>query len=175
MNKKFKIFFLTFFLCINFNSIIYAEVPHFLDFKFILNQSDAGKKAQTFLKNKLENGLKNLKNKEEKIQQEEKKIIDQKKVLSAQEYKNKVSNLRKKVSLLQKERRNLLNTVAEQRNKARNELLKNLNPIIKEYMNEKKIRMVIDKKSLLLADENLNITDEIIKKLNNKLKSIKLD
>ena len=39
----------------------------------------------------------------------------------------------------------------------------------------KKIRMVIDKKSLLLADENLNITDEIITKLNVKLKSIKLN
>ena len=41
-------------------------------------------------------------------------------------------------------------------------LLKNLNPIIKEYMKEKKIRMVVDKKSLLLADENLDITKDII-------------
>ena len=42
-------------------------------------------------------------------------------------------------------------------------------------MQEKKIRMVIDKKSLLLADENLEITQEIIKRLNKKLKSIKLN
>ena len=41
-------------------------------------------------------------------------------------------------------------------------------------MNEKKIRMVIDKKSLLLADENLDITNEIIVELNKKLKSINL-
>jgi len=27
-----------------------AEIPYYLDFKFILNESDAGKKAQTFLK-----------------------------------------------------------------------------------------------------------------------------
>ena len=40
-------------------------------------------------------------------------------------------------------------------------------------MNEKKIRMVVDKKSLLLADENLDITKEITAKLNKKLKSIK--
>ena len=38
-------------------------------------------------------------------------------------------------------------------------------------MKEKKIRMVIDKKSLLLADERLNITDDIMKILNEKLKS----
>ena len=158
-----------------FNSNAIAEVPYFVDFKYILNQSDAGKKAQNYLKSKLENGLKKLKDKEKNIQNEEKKIIEQKKLISTDEYKNKVSNLRKKVSILQKERSNLLNTVAKQRTKARNELLKNLNPIIKDYMNEKKIRMVIDKKSLLLADENLNLTKEIISRLNKKLKSINLE
>ena len=102
------------------------------------------------------------------------KIIEQKKVLSPEEYKKKVSDLRKKVSLLQKERSQILDSVAKQRTKARNELLKNLNPIIKDYMNEKKIRMVIDKKSILLADENLDLTQEIIVELNKKLKSINL-
>ena len=42
-------------------------------------------------------------------------------------------------------------------------------------MAEKKIRMVVDKKSLLLADQNLDITKDIIEILNKKLKSIKLD
>ena len=137
MIKKIKNFFIILIPILFLNSKVFAEFPHFVDFKYILNQSDAGKKAQTFLKNKLEKGLKDLKNKEEKIQQEEKKIISQKKVISAEEYKKKVLDLRKKVSLLQKERSTLLNSVAEQRNTARNELLKYLNPIIKDYMNEK--------------------------------------
>ena len=68
-----------------------------------------------------------------------------------------------------------MNSVAKQRKKARSELLKNLNPIIQDYMKEKKIRMVIDKKSILLADENLDLTKEIIELLNKKLKSIKLN
>ena len=55
------------------------------------------------------------------------------------------------------------------------QLLKNLNPILKDYMKEKKIRIVLDKKSILLADENLNITKDIMKILNQKLKSIKLN
>ena len=96
-------------------------------------------------------------------------------MISAEEYKKKVSNLRNKVSSLQKERNKLLESVAKQRAKARSDLLKNLNPIIKEYMKEKKIRMVLDKKSLLLADENLDITNDVINLLNKKLKSIKLD
>ena len=41
-------------------------------------------------------------------------------------------------------------------------------------MKEKNIRMVVDKKSLLLADDALDITDDIIALLNTKLKSIDL-
>ena len=152
-----------------------ADIPHFLDFKLILNSSDAGKKAQDFLKNKLNNGIKNISNKEKKILEEEKKIIEQKKIISVDEYKKKVSELRKKVSSLQKERKNLLESVAKQRQKARNVLLKNLNPIVKDYMVEKKILMVLDKKNLLLADDSLDITKDIMSLLNKKLKSIELN
>ena len=83
--------------------------------------------------------------------------------------------MRSKVSNLQTERKKLLEDVTKQRSKARNELLKNLNPIIKDYMKEKSIRMVVDKKSLLLADQNLDITNDIIEILNKKLKSINLN
>lgn len=153
----------------------YADLPRYLDFKYVLNNSEAGKKAQSFLKKKLEVGFSKIKDKEKKIQDQEKKIISQKKIITSEEYKNKINNLRSNVQSLQKERSNLLETVAKQRSKARNELLKNLNPIIQEYMQENKIRMVIDKKSLLLADENLDITKEIIIRLDKKLKSIKLN
>ena len=152
-----------------------ADTPHYLDFKMILNESIAGKKAQTFLKKKLENGFKNVKEKEKNILEEEKKIIQQKKIISNDEYQKKVSELRKKVSSIQKERNVLLQSTAKQRAKAKNTLLENLNPIVKNYMNEKKIRMVVDKKNVLLADENLDITKDIINLLNKKLKSINLD
>ena len=42
-------------------------------------------------------------------------------------------------------------------------------------MEEKKIRIVLDKKSLLLADEKLDITNDILGLLNKKLTSIKLN
>lgn len=172
MKKLFSLFILIFII---FQTQSFADLPRYLDFKYILNNSEAGKKAQSFLKNKLEKGISSLKEEEKKIQEEEKQIISQKKIITPEDYKNKINKLRSKVQALQKERNNLLETIAKQRAKARNELLKNLNPIIKEFMQEEKIRMVIDKKSLLLADENLDITKEIIKRLDKKLKSIKLN
>ena len=54
MKKIFKKNFFNFFLFFFKIIILFADIPHFLDFKYILNESDAGKKAQDFLKKKLE-------------------------------------------------------------------------------------------------------------------------
>ena len=48
--KKFYLFIIIF--CVS-QTHMNAETPYFLDFKLILNESVAGKKAQSFLKNKL--------------------------------------------------------------------------------------------------------------------------
>ena len=70
-----------------FSQNLKADVPHFVDFKFILNQSKAGKQAQDFLKKKLNDGIKKLQDQEKKVQEEEQKIIKQKKVLANKEQK----------------------------------------------------------------------------------------
>ena len=132
MRSHYK-FFLTIFLFLHLQTPLFAQSPHFVDFKYVLNQSKAGKEAQAYLKKKLDNGIKGLKSKEKSIQEEEKKIIQQKKLVSAEDYKKKVTQLREKVSSLQIERDKLLDSVSKQRAKARTELLKNLNPIIKDY------------------------------------------
>ncbi len=166
---------LVLFIFFGISHSLLADNVYYLDFRYILNESNAGKKAQTSLKNKLEKGIQNLKNKEKKIQDEEKKLIQQKKIISEDDYKKQIGELRSKVNSLQKERNKLLETVAKQRNKAKNELLKNLNPIMKAYMSEKKIKIVIDKKQVLLGDDTLDITKDIIALLNKKLKSINLN
>ena len=173
MKKMKKIFIIL--ALLTYQTNLFSDVPHFIDFKYILNQSDAGKKAQKTLKQNLDNGIKKLKEKEKNLQSEEKKIIEQKKIINPDEYKKKVNELRKKVSNLQKERNKILNDIAVKRSKARNELLKNLNPIIKNYMQEKKIRIVLDKKNILLADENLDITKEIMVLLNKQIKTLKIN
>ncbi len=158
-----------------FNTPTLKAETVFLDFQFILGQSSAGKKANQLLKSELEKGIKSLKDRENKLQKEEKEIIQQKKILSPEEYKKKISNLRSKVSNLQKDRQTILNKIAEKRNKARSTILKSLNPIVKEYMAQKNVKIVLDKKSVLLANDELDITKDIMQELNKNLKTINLN
>ena len=155
-------------------NLSFAESPYYIDFSKVLNQSKAGKEAQDFLKAKFESEAKKFSEEEKKLRKEETDIISKKKLINNEEYQKKVEALRKKVSQLQKNKQNSLKDIAKLRSKARTELLKNLNPLIEDYMEKNKIRIVLDKKSILLGDVKLDITDEIIKLLDKKLKSIKL-
>ena len=49
-----------------------------------------------------------------------------------------------------------------------------MNPIIKEYMKVNKIRLVLDKKAILMGDTNLEITSQIIDILNKKVTTLNL-
>ena len=94
--------------------LTFAELPYYLDFKFILNESEAGKKAQATLKKKLNDGIASL-NKREKAIQDEEKVLLVKKIVTPEEYKKLVNQLRSKVSKLQKDREKLLQDIAVQR------------------------------------------------------------
>ena len=60
---NYKKIFILIVIFISFNNLSFAEIPRYIDFKYLLNESIAGKKAQTFLKNKLEKGIKDIKSK----------------------------------------------------------------------------------------------------------------
>jgi len=151
-----------------------TDTVYVLDVSKVLNTSKAGKEAQEFLKKKIESDNKKFQSLEKKLLDKEKNIISKKNVLSNDEYKKQIESLRKEVSKLQSDKKNSLNYIARARAKARSDLIKALNPILKEYMKSNNIRTVIDKKNVILADTKLEITSPIISELNKKLKSLNL-
>jgi len=169
-----KKLFLTILLLL-FSPNSFAGETYFLDFDKILNSSKAGSAAQGNLKLQFKNQTKKFKDLESSLRNEENEIISQNKLLSADEYKKKVTSLREKVADLRKKKQDSLIKIAKSRNKAKADLLKALNPIIQKYMEDNKIRLVIDKKSVLLGDVNLDITEQIITVLNKEVSSIKVN
>ena len=90
MNIKKILVVVLLFFSLNFS--LYAEVPHYLDFKLILNESDAGKKAQIFLKKKLESGIANIKKKKKVFKKMKKKLYNKKKLFQLRNIKKKFLN-----------------------------------------------------------------------------------
>ena len=154
---------------------LFASDVYFIDYSKVMNESTAGKKAQDYLKNLLNNSNKKFNDTAKKLKDEENKIIGQKNALSKEEYKKKADALRKKVFELNKGRDKLIRDIAKKRKKAGDEMLKKLNPILGKYMEENNISVVIDKKNVLMGNKKFEITPQIIEILNKEFKSINLN
>jgi Skp family chaperone for outer membrane proteins len=154
---------------------VFADNSYFIDFDKVLNSSKAGKLAQNDLKTKFDNADKQFKEQEEAIKKEETKIISQKKLITPEEYHKQVEFLRKKVTDLRKKKQTSFSSVAKSRNDAKKALLAAVNPIILKYMEDNNIRIVVDKKGVILGDKTLEITDQIIKTLNKEFPSLKIN
>jgi len=169
--KKIFLPFLAFFLFYAANTL--AANINYIDFTKVLNASKAGAKAQENLKKKFTSESNKFLKQEKDIKKEETEIISQKKLLSQEEYKKKVNSLRGKVSKLQKSKQESFNKIRKERNNAKVELLKNLNPILKKYMEDNNVQLIVEKQSIVLGDADLEITDKIIIILNKELSSLK--
>jgi outer membrane protein len=169
-----KLIFITlFFLVYSLSS--FAESAYFIDFKKVLNSSKSGAEAQKKLIKKFQTETKKFKELEKNIRKEESEIISQKNILSPEEYKKKVGALRKKVSESQKKKQKSFSSIAKSRNDSKKILIDALNPILKKYMEDNNIKLIHDKKNVIMGDKNLEITDQIISILNKEVLSLKIN
>ena len=166
-----KLFLLSILISIYFSNT-YADNSYFIDFSKVLNNSKAGAQAQKKLKDRILSETKKFKKQEDDIRKQETEIVAQKKLINNDEYKKKINNLRKKVADLQKSKQASLAAIGKSRNDSKRTLLKAVNPILKKYMEDNNIRIILDKKSVIMGDTKLEITDQIINILNKGLTSL---
>ena len=167
-------FFVVTFLLLIYTPASAEQKVAYLDMKFVLNNSKAGKGAQDFLKESFKKNQKNFLDEENALKKEESDLLAQKTILTKEEYQKKTDNLRKKVIDYQSQRRTSLEKITTQRAEARQKLLEKLDPILKTYIKENDISLIIDVKNVLMGNTDLDITNIIIKKLNKELPSLSI-
>ena len=173
MKHLVKFFVVTFLLLLYTHASAEQKVAY-LDMKFVLNNSKAGKGAQDFLQKSFKENQKIFLDKENALKNEESDLLSQKTILTKEEYQKKSDNLRKKVIDYQSERRASLEKITTQRAEARQKLIKKLDPILQTYIKENDISLIVDKKNILMGNTDLDITNIIVEKLNKELPSLSI-
>ena len=148
---------------------------YFVDMKQILNSSKAGKQAQEYLKKKFQEQSKKFDKEQSSLKKDEADLIAKKKLISPEEYKKNLNLLREKNITFQKKRQKASNEILRKKEEARLKLYKALNPILEKYMSENNIQMIIDKKNVIISKTDNDLTQKILKILDQELKSIKLN
>ena len=171
---KKKIICILVFLTISFPSYSNEKIVY-LDVEKIMQESVAGKSIISKLKKKRESSISQFKKKEKDIIDKEKKLIAQKNVLNKEEFQNKLKDLRNEISKYQKDRNKVANEIATIRVKASKRLISKLTPILEEYSKKNSIKIIIQKKHIVMGKKEDDITNEILDLVNQKITNIKIE
>ena len=172
--KNFLLIFIIFFF---FNSYSLSEENKivYIDMDLLISKSLAGKSINNQIKSQNKNNLEKFKKIESDIKKEDEDISNKKNILSEDEYKKLVSQLNKKI----KNYRVMVSENVDKNNKlkisATKKLIKKLNPILSDYSEKNSISIILQKRDIIIGKNSLNITDDIIKILDDNVKEIKIN
>ena len=167
---SFSIFIFIFF----FNPVNAKQKIAFLDMDRIVSTSNAGLSIIKQLKDLNDKNLTLLNKQKKNFKEKETKLSSQKNIISESEFLNKVDLLKKEINELNKSRNEIVNDFNKLKTESTNKLLKEINPIILKYVNDNSISIILQKKDLVIAKKELEITDEIIKIVNKNVKEFKI-
>ena len=146
----------------------------FIDMNKVISVSNSGSSILRQLNELNNKNLKFLKDQEKKFKEKEIKLISQKNIISEIDFKKKVEELKYEIKNYNQNRNKIIADFNKLKVDNTDKLLKLVNPIIVKFSNEKKISIILQKKNLVVAKTELDITDEIIKIVNTEIKQFKI-
>ena len=166
---------LIFFIFFSKISLSHEKTIVYIDLNKIMNNSIAGKSITSQLENNHKKNISKFKNIEEELKKEEAEIISQKNVITKEEFEKKIIDLRDKANKFRKERNDNINNLNNQRLEATSKMITLVRPILSEFSDKNSISLIIDKKNIIIGKTLLDITDDILKIVDEKIGKIQLD
>ena len=164
-----------FFIFFSKASISQENKTVYLDLNMIMANSNAGKSINSQLETNHKKNIANFQKLEEELKNEEAKIISQKTVISKEDFEKKIMNLRDKANKYRKERNDSINNLNNQRLDATQKMITLIRPILSEYSDNNSISLIIQKRNIVIGKTSLDITDDILKIVDEKIEKISLE
>ena len=142
----------------------------YLDLDNVINNSKAGKLILSKLAKSKKTSLLKFENKEKELKKIEDQIKKQRNIISEDEFKKKLIEFQKEISNFRKDRQKVISEFNQKRKIEFEEFFKKITPIIENYVSNNNIDMVLDKKNIFVGSKKKNITEEIIKIIDKKIK-----
>ena len=169
-----KIFVITF-LVFGINNSFAENKIVYVDMNRILTESKVGILVEEELTKIHKGNLDQFKKVEDALKKEEIDLISKRNIMNIDEFNNKINALREKSQEYQKTRREKFEVISNKRNKATEEVMTALQPILAEYAEKEGIALIVEKKSVVVGKNEFDVSKDIIDELDKKLPSIKLN
>ena len=171
----FKFLISSFVIFLYFNVATNAEKIVYIDMDKIMQISKAGKTAIEKINKQKKKDINKFRKIEDDLKAQEMDLINKKNVLSSEEFNKKIESLTKKINDYRKLRQEAIDSSTKNRLNASADFANKIKPILAEYAGENNIDMVIQKKNIIMGKSSLDITNEILKIVDNKISNLKIN
>ena len=162
--KKYILILLFFFFSIT--SLNASEKIAFIDVDYLLNNSDLGQIIFKELESVNNENIKKLSQKEKVIKQKKDAINKTKNISSKEQLEKDILNFNKDVEKFRLEKDTILKDFKLLKERKLDNFLKQINPLIQEYMRKNSIDIVLEKKQIFIGSSSVEIPNDIIKLIN---------
>ncbi len=145
-----------------------------IDLNYILSESKAAKDAAKQIEEiaiKIEEEIKET---DQNLINEQNEIMESQQIMAPAVFEEKMKEYEKKIQNYNTSRQEKLMSIDLLVSDSRNSVLNALKPILEKISNEQGITILLEKNSVILNAENMDITEEAMKYLNKELPSIKV-
>ena len=178
LNLKYKYIFVIILLTQLTMSPLYAQYPDtnvgVIDLNYILSESDAAVDAAKQIEDMAKKIEEEIKNTDQDLIDEQNELIESQQIMAPAAFDEKRKEYENKVQNYNVTRQEKLMSIDRIVSESRNEVLNALKPILEEISNDMGITILLEKNSVLLNAENMDITEQALKALNKKLPSIEV-
>ena len=165
--KNFIVFLIIFFLNI---SISYSnDKTVYLDIDYVLNNSNLGKSIYLELDDLNKKNFELLNSKEKEIKAKKDSINKKKNIVSDEVLNQEISLFNSEVEAYKLEKDKIVKNFKSKKKEKLDNFLKEINPIIQEYMKDKSIDIIFEKNQIFIGNSSKDITMDIIELVNKKL------
>tara|TARA_B100001029_G_C15036977_1_gene440791 strand:+ start:429 stop:986 length:558 start_codon:yes stop_codon:yes gene_type:complete len=162
-----------------FINIAHAEYPNtsaaVVDFQILLNDSKVAIDANEQIDEIAKSIQADIKKIEESVLTEQKKLIEAEGIMAPEAFESKRIDYEKKVQNLQIKSQESALKIDRMIAVTRAKILDAIKPILEEIALEKGITIMFDSNNVILNADNMDITKEVLKKLNQNLPKIKVE
>ena len=163
-----KFFLLALFYIISLpNTVNSHDNIAFIDLDYIVENSKVGKIALKNISDFDKKNISILNKKNKELKSIENEIKKKQNLVSKDIIDQEIASLKIKIKEFSNEKNKMVSQLNEIKNKELKNALDQITPIIKDYMDNNSIKILLNTKNIFMGDEKFDITNIIIEKLNN--------
>ena len=162
-----------FFYLVIFSAESNTNIPvKYIDLNRIVNESIVGKQIKDLIINERKKFNKKHQDLEKKLEKNKNDILSKKNILSEEDFQKEVDKHQKNVNDYQLEKKQNLDKMNRKNLEYSRNFMIKIDKIVLEYSKNNSIDLLLKKDALIVSNSSLDITNEILTEVNNKIKKI---